>query len=335
MSLQPLSMLRDPALAITLALVGNALLSLGMVLQKRHIAFLGGSPRSPNDKERIQRRDRLGWISGFAIVNSAPVFNYLALLGLSPNVVAAVIGSNVAFTALFSRLLLKEAISPRTFVLSLFLFAAIGLAGFRGSAPGAGPAASEGLVYFFLALPVLAALVTLALRRRRRSEGLAVAIGGIAGALGGFSILPMKLLGAQAEQNFASWLLHPWLWLYLLASASSFAIVQLAYKDGRMGRVAPAFYGLQVLWPAVASLSVFGLPFDPLQWLAFAAIALSVALISGGGAGGGRRRRGAGGGARGGPTDSPAPGAASGPTAGSSQAGSWRPAPPIHDRSST
>ncbi len=290
-------MLNDPAVAFPLALAGNALLSFGMVLQKRHIAFLVRRSRdaSPGDPGRSTgRRDRLGWISGFTLVNVAPVFNYLALLGLSPNVVAAVIGSNVAFTALFSRFLLKEAIGPRSLLLSLVLFAAIGLAGLRGIAPGGAPpagaaplggTATEGLVYLFLALPALAALVALGLRRRFRGEGLAIAIGGIAGALGGFAILPMKLLGALADPSLASWLLHPWLWLYLLASASSFTIVQLAYKDGRMGSVAPAFYGLQVLWPALASLSVFSLPFDPLQYLAFAAIALSVALIAGGGRG--------------------------------------------------
>ncbi len=48
-----------------------------------------------------------------------------------------------------------------------------------------------------------------------------------------------------------------------------------------MAAVAPAFYGMQVLWPALASYFVFGATFYPVQTAAFALVALCVAFIAG------------------------------------------------------
>lgn len=264
-----------PALAFLSALLANAILSLGMVLQKRNVLFIGY--KGPRDA--VFRRHRLGWLLGFTLVNLAPPFNYLALLGIPANVVAGVAGSNVAFAALFSALFLGERLGPRQALYGLLLFLGIGLVGLRGGAPAA--ASRPLLLWLALLLPLLAALAALAWRRRGRSEGLATLIGGLAGALGGFMLLPLKLLGL--ETGLGAWLSAPWLWLYLVAGLASFSIVQLAYKDGSMRRVAPAYYGLQVLWPALSALFVFGLTFDALQLLGLAIIGLCVVLIAGGG----------------------------------------------------
>jgi drug/metabolite transporter (DMT)-like permease len=265
----------NPAAAFLVALAGNALLSLGMVLQKRNIAFIGHR----GERDAAFGRKRIGWISGFTLLNMAPVFNFVALLGLPSTIVAAASGSNVAFTALFSALLLGERIGPRSLALTALMFGAIALAGLRG---GAGSAPAEGaLLLLFLALPLVATVFAILLRRKGRSEGLAVLIGGLAGALGGFMILPMKAIQSLASPTLAGWLGSPWLYCYLIAGASSFSVVQLAYKDGRMTSVSPAFYGLQMLWPALASYFVFAAPFDAVQAGAFTVIALCVVLVAG------------------------------------------------------
>jgi len=264
-----------PLPAFAAALAGNAILSLGMVLQKRHVAFVGG--RGPES-----RRNRGGWILGFLLSNLSPPFTFLALLGLPANVVAAANGSNVAFATLFSALLLGERISGRQIFFTIALFSALGLAGLRGAEGEGEPSRLVAILAF--ALPLLLAAVLLLARRRRRGGAIAVAIGATAGALAGYMILPLKLLGAAS--GLAAWIFAPWLWLYALSGLFSVAIVQAAYKDASMKRVAPAFYGLQVLWPALASTLAFGLPLDPWQGLAFAGIALCVLAIAGGGEGG-------------------------------------------------
>lgn len=267
--------------AFAAALAASAILSLGMVLQKRHVLFVGF--KGPRDA--AFQRSRRGWLAGFTLVNLAPPFNYLALLGLPANVVAGVSGSNVAFAALFSALLLGERIGLRELLLSLALFGAIALAGLRGGAASTtmNPAASPELLFawLFILVPIVLAVAAALLRKRLKGPILAVLIGALSGAMGGFMLIPLKLLGG-AEPRIAVWLAAPWLWLYLAAGIASFAFVQLAYKDGEMKRVAPAFYGLQVLWPALASLFVFSQSFDPLQWVAFAVIGACVTLIAGG-----------------------------------------------------
>ena len=257
------------------ALAASLILSLGMVLQKRHVFFVGHKGLH----DAAFRRDRRGWLAGFVLVNLAPPFNYLALLGLPANVVAAATGSNVAFAALFSALLLGEKIGARELILSLLLFGAIAVAGLRGGVVSVSSAPEIHFVWLFILVPFALAALSVMFRSRSRSPGLAVAIGALSGAMGGFMLIPLKLLGGLGP-GILAWLAAPWLWLYVGAGVFSFALVQLAYKDGEMRRVAPAYYGLQVFWPALASLFVFSQPFDPAQWVALAAIGACVALMA-------------------------------------------------------
>ncbi|MEN6296435.1 MAG: hypothetical protein ABFC92_00635, partial [Rectinema sp.] len=80
------------------ALFGNFLLSLGFSLQKKHISWLSAKRRG----EKVRRGEIIGWTSGFILMNMQPVFNYLALGKLAPNIVAAISGSNIIFTILLS-----------------------------------------------------------------------------------------------------------------------------------------------------------------------------------------------------------------------------------------
>jgi drug/metabolite transporter (DMT)-like permease len=266
----------SPVSAGGVALAGNFLLSLGMVLQKRHVGWIGAK----GERGAHFRRDRTLWLAGFALMNLAPVFNYLALLGLPPNVVGAAAGSNVAFTALLASVLLGERLGGRRLAWSGLLFAAIAVAALRG---GSGPdrGFSPGALYVFAAIPVAVAASVLAIRASRGgSKGLAVCIAAVAGSFGGFMILPMRALQLEAGSDALRWLATPYIYLYLIGGIGGFSIVQVAYKDGEMASVSPAYYGMQVLWPALASYFVFGAPLDAIQAAAFVAIALCVVFIA-------------------------------------------------------
>lgn len=137
----------NPIIAAIIVLAGNFLLSLGMVLQKRNVGWLG----APDRHSAERRRESLGWLAGFILMNIAPIFNYLGLLGLPSNVVSALLGSNVAFIALLSALFLKERLSKRRIAWSFVLFAALILAGLRGASGGSRLNATA--FYLFGALP--------------------------------------------------------------------------------------------------------------------------------------------------------------------------------------
>jgi len=307
----------SPLPAIIIGLSGNFLLSLGMVLQKRHVAWMGYKGR----RDAAFRRDLLGWLLGFILMNVAPVTNYFALLGLAANVVSALIGADVAFTALLVAFFLKERLGGAEIAWTAVLFVALGLAGFRGGSPSPGFSVSPYLLFYVL--PVAVGLVALLSRWRLAARDKAATAGGaataanadgvtnadgaadtasgpvgaaagakprhgklavvfacVAGAFGGYMVLTMRALQLAAGNDLVRWLSTPYLYLYMLGGILSFVTVQLAYKDGSMGTVSPAFYGMQVLWPALASYAVLGAAFDALQAAAFGAIALSIFMIS-------------------------------------------------------
>jgi drug/metabolite transporter (DMT)-like permease len=275
-----------PGLAAAIAVSGNLVLSLGMALQKRHVGWIGRKARPKPELERRREgrllRDFFFWFLGFMLVNIVPAFQYFALMGLSTNVVGAVAGTSVAFTAVLAKLFLRERLGKRRSAWTVLLFAAIAAAGFLGEGgssrvEGFSPAA----LYLFLALPIVAGGALFAFRGRLKGPRLAAALAAISGCLGGFMVFPLRALQVAAEPGIAGWLASPYLYAFLAAGFSSFVLIQAAYKDGEMAAVAPAFYGMQVLWPAIGSHLVFGAKFLPVQTAAFVLVAVCVTVIAG------------------------------------------------------
>lgn len=261
-------------LAALIGLTGNFILSLGMILQKRHVTWLGYE----GEKGSAYRRDVVGWTAGFILMNLSPIGNYFALMGLPANVVSALLGSNVAFSAILISRLLGERLGKVRLAWTLFLFAFLGLAGLRGGS--ADSDINRLALYVAVALP--AALIGWAWPAMKREPGkrLAVVTAMIAGALAGSMVISMRALQIDAGYDMLRWLRTPWLYLYFLAGLLSFTSIQLAYKHGDMASVSPAFYGMQVIWPALASYAVMGAAFDAIQVAALGAIALAVAAIA-------------------------------------------------------
>jgi drug/metabolite transporter (DMT)-like permease len=280
--------------AAAVAVSGNLVLSLGMSLQKRHIGWIGRKPsRTPwrpahlppeGERRRAGRfyRDFAVWFLGFMLVNVVPAFQFFALMGLSTNVVAAIAGTSVAFTAILSKFLLRERLGKRRLAWTIVLFAAIAAAGFLGENGSSElDELSPGALFACLGIPLAAGIMLLALRGRLKGPRLAAFLAAVSGSLGGFMVFPLRALQVAAGPGFSGWLSSPYLYAFLASGISGFVLTQTAYKDGEMASVAPAYFGLQVLWPALASYFVFGAKFIPAQTLAFALVALSVAFIAG------------------------------------------------------
>jgi drug/metabolite transporter (DMT)-like permease len=271
----------SPGLAAAVILAGNAVLSLGNTLQKVNIGWTDKA--RPGEEARGRAIPFLGWLAGFILMNIVPAFQFVALLGLRANVVAAFAGSSVAFTAIFSRLLLGERIGARKAVLTVALFAAIAAAGLLGGGAARDAGFSPIALAAFIAIPLVAGPILVVARSRRKGAALAPLLAGVSGCFAGYMVVPMRALQLTAGESIsAAWLSSPYLYAFLVCGCGGFSFVQLAYKDGEMSRVAPALYGMQVLWPALASYFVFGSPFVAVQAAAFAAVAACVAAIAGG-----------------------------------------------------
>ncbi len=261
-------------LAAGIALCGNFLLSLGMILQKRHVNWV-----SKDKAVRLQYRgDRAGWICGFILMNLVPIFNYVALFGLSPNIVAALIGSSIAFTSLLTALILKEKIGGKRLIWTGMLFVSLTIAGLRGEP--AGQKFSPLALFTFFSIPLIVGFFLRWKRKLGKRPVVAQLLAAVAGAMGGMMVLMMRAVQLSAGPWILTWFITIYFYTYFMAGASSFFFIQLAYKDGEMASVSPVFYGMQVLWPALASYAVFGSPFDPVEAAAFLAIALSIVFVS-------------------------------------------------------
>lgn len=280
--------LQSPLLGMVSALAGSAILSYSLILQKRHgswidyhLGSLSGArllsdPTTQEMTKGTRFKELLLWLLGFGLMNLRSVFVYIALYGLRPNVVAAASGSSVAFTALLSVPLLHEHISAKRFSWTLVLFVALAFLGFHGS-PGSGDFSDLGLSIAF-AIPVVASVVLVALRRKFDGPALAAALAGTAGAFAGFMVLAME--GLKSLPRLADWLTAPYIYMYLVCGVASFLLNQAAYRKGKMSVIAPSYYGLEVLWPAVASYGVVGAWFDPLQVISILVIAGSILMLA-------------------------------------------------------
>jgi len=215
------------------------------------------------------------------LMNITPVFNYFALMGLPTNVVGAAAGLSVAFTAILAKLMLRESLDIRRLGWTIILFGAIVSAGFLGELGSSGnKGLSRSALFFFLGIPLGFGVLLLVFRSRLKGPRHAAILGAISGCLGGFMVFPLRALQVDAGTGILGWLASPYLYAYFAAGLGSFILIQLAYKDGEMSAIAPALYGMQVLWPALGSHFVFGAKFFPAQTAAFVLVAICVAAIA-------------------------------------------------------
>ena len=266
------------SLAAGMALSSSFILSLGMTMQKRNIDWI--DRRRPWN--RAFYRTFLLWFIGFTLMNIAPAFNYLALWGLPTNVVGAAAGLSVAFTALLAKLMLRESLGIRRLGWTILLFGAIVSAGFLGDLGSSGnKGLSRSALFFFLGLPLGVGALLIVFRSKLKGPRHAAILGAVSGCLAGFMVFPLRALQVDAGTGILGWLVSPYLYTYLAAGFGSFILIQIAYKDGEMSAIAPALYGMQVLWPALGSHFVFGAKFFPAQTAAFVLVAICVAAIAG------------------------------------------------------
>ena len=258
--------------AALLSLLAYVLLSTGMVLMKKGIAWIGHKGL----KDAAWRHDRAAWISGFLLSNLYIVPSLFALKTLTPHVVAAFAGVGVVVLVLLSRAFLGERLYRSDILYTAAIFLSIILLNVYEPSSAKGP----------LNIPILAVasafpplLFASAFFKGAAGTARAALFASASGAATGKIVVLIKILVDLHGYRIIDYFRSPYAYLYLFFSLGSFIALQLAYRLGTMMRTGPLQYGSSIVYPAVCSVLVFGNVIRPLQIIFLAVIVLGVAGI--------------------------------------------------------
>lgn len=265
------------SLAIASAVCGSAVVSLGMVLQKKGVSWF--TKRKAKDSRF--RRNKLYWLLGFGLNNSLVLFYYFALKGLDASIVGAMMALNIVFTSLFSALILHEPISRQVATGSLVLIFFIVLAHVSGTTSTTSAPPPFHLIVFYYSIPF--GLVLLAIWGRRfvslRNQPYAFLFALAAGCLEGIIIVIVKAIQNERGDRFLEYLETPYPYMYVIASIAVVSFMQIAYLNGKMTRVAPVLWGAQIAYPVLITYTAFSVPMSPIQIFAYIGIFACVLFI--------------------------------------------------------
>ena len=260
-----------------MAILGSIIISLGLVLQKRGVAWFKHTDKKTAEFKYLRNI----WFLGFVLNNLLSIFYYFALKGLNASVVGAMMGLNIIFSALFSKLILKEHLSKTVISLSLILMVFIALANLTSQEELTVNIPSQIEIYLFFAIPFAIVLLAQLLMKLKiiKGELYAIFFAATAGALEGFIIILIKALQISKGSNPLLYFSSPYLYLYIISSVSLISFMQIAYSYGRMTRTGPVLWAMQILYPVVISYISFHTKFIPIQSAAFVGILICVIFI--------------------------------------------------------
>jgi multidrug transporter EmrE-like cation transporter len=258
--------------AVLLSLLAYALLSAGMVLMKKGIAWIGHK----GPKDPAWRRDFGTWVSGFLVSNLYIVPSLAALGTLTPHVVAAFAGFGVVVLVLLSRAVLGERLYRSDILYTAAIFLSIVVLNVLEPSPEKG-SPNGSFLAGAAAFPPL--LFTAAFIKGTARTVRTAIFASTSGMATGMIVVLMKVLVDVHGFRLADYFGSPHFYLYLVFSLGGFIALQLAYRSGTMMMTGPLQYGSSIVYPAVCSSLVFGNAIGPVQIASLAAIVLGVAGI--------------------------------------------------------
>jgi drug/metabolite transporter (DMT)-like permease len=258
----------------TMALIAYSLLSIGFVLQKKGIHWIGWKA----NKDRVFYRHLFTWIIGFVIMNIYGIPSAIALKSLPPHIVSAFAGWGIVMLVFFSYLILKEKLFPGDYLFAFLIVAGIFILGYFEpiTKPGTQSFSLWGLVLLSL-LPVI--VFSIAFLKTIIKKIQTASFASVSGMTAGLMVVFLRLLvlnhGYEVLRYFAS----PYLYLYILFALLSLISLQLALKNGAMIAIGPVQYASNIIYPLIATLVVFQQSIYPIQVIAIALIVFSVTRI--------------------------------------------------------
>lgn len=259
-------------IAVVLALVAYTMLSTGLVLMKKGIAWTG--TWRPSD--RAWRRAFTVWTAGFVVSNLYVVPSALALKIMNPHTVAAIAGWGVVVLIILSRAFLREKVYRTDIIWAAVIVAAIVLLSVPGRSAAAGlPRASALIAGATLPLLLIPAAFARTFSRRVRATIFAV----VSGLSSGLIVVLLKILIDEFGYRIGSYFGSVWFYAYLFFSLAAFLSLQMAYRLEALMRTAPVQYSLAIAYPAVVFVLVYGNRLSPVEIPAVSAIVLAVVGI--------------------------------------------------------
>jgi drug/metabolite transporter (DMT)-like permease len=258
--------------AVFMALTAYTLLSLGFVMQKKGIAWMGWK----GPKEKSFYKNQAVWTGGFIIMNIYGVPSAIALKTLPAHIVSAFAGWGIIMLVLFSFLILKEKMLPHDYLFAFLIVAGIFLLGlFERPAPQTTGSTTGLAILCGLPVLVFAAMLPKWWSKRVKTAGYA----SVSGMGAGLMVVSLGLLVFERGYRVAAYFSSPYLYIYIFFALLSLAGLQLALKNGEMIAVGPVQYGSTIIYPVIANLLVFDRLVHPVQAAAIVLIVVSVIRI--------------------------------------------------------
>jgi len=259
---------------ILMALTAYTMLSLGFVLQKKGIRWMGWKEA----KNRVYYGNLAVWVSGFLIMNIYGVPSAIALKTLPPHIVAAFAGWGIVMLVLFSRFFLQEKIHRSDYYYSAAIVLGIFLLGWFE--PHVQPNGYRIRAWGLILLTVVpTAIVIAALPKslgKRLKTGCYASVSGMAAAL---MVVSLRLLVVRYGYDVSLYPASVFLYLYVFSALLSLVALQLALKSGSMIAVGPLQYAANIIYPVIAALLVFGQSLHIMQIPAVGLIVYSVSAL--------------------------------------------------------
>jgi drug/metabolite transporter (DMT)-like permease len=271
-----------------MALGINGVCAAGGIMQKKGIRWQAKG----RVRDASWRRDFLIWLTGFILIFTVPVLNFIVLSVLSPAAVGAISGSSVAFTALFATLILREKYGVREIAASAVLIAGTVVFALSHGREGTDVWSRPFFVLVWVVPFAVAGIAWLVMRARRSRSGspetsgfmhsnpYGAVMGAVSGALGGLMIIIIKLIRIECGTDLLKYPLTPFMYAHISIGIGGPYIMQLAMRHGSMMAVAPASLGIGVVYPVLAAWLVFSGAPGPFQLLGLALVIGAVLVIA-------------------------------------------------------
>ncbi len=255
--------------AILLALTGSTIASVGMVLQKKGIPWIGSNKKDKQDK----RKHFWIWLTGiFLAYIVAAVPNSIAAQTLPPHIITSMAGWDIVLIVFLSGLILKEQVFKTDYLYSMVIVGMTLFIAFR----------SEPVSYFTINLPVMIilflvpGLVLLPLLFKTVDDKVkSVLLSIFAGSMSGVAIVYFNML----MRDLFTWgfdkIPLDVLLLYAFSAVLGAIGEQASYSIGEMTIVASIRLSFFIVYPIFGSMLLFSSKADILQFIAVFIIILA------------------------------------------------------------
>ena len=237
-------------LSLPLALIAYTILSIGLVLMKKGIDWIGYK----GPKDQTYRKNLHTWLLGFFFINLCIIPNTLSLKHLDPHIVTAMAGWGVIVMVFLSSKVLKERIFRSDFLGTGLIVGAILLLNLFEQKESVEN--TKILSYAFLSVFPFLLLIPAFLKSLSKKTR-SILFAAVAGISTGMIVVTMNILVMEFGFHIGSFFSSVFLYSYLLFSITTFLAIQFAYKTGYMMIAGPVQYSLGIIYPVLCAYFVF------------------------------------------------------------------------------